>query len=347
MKIVTKVRLLNAASLVLLGLGIFTATYFLLTRELQRQAREQVTRDVRVVTRALDARLAVLAQGARAAAADPAVAAALRKADPATLKALAEAQAAALGLPRLAFAPAGTAGQGVELEGTDLVLAATAPVLDHGQPVGVATVTEALTGDSRFVDGQKDLLKVECTLFRNDTRVATTLAGPDGGRSVGTRLTRQDILEAVGRGETFTGPARLLGREHMTAYAPLRDAAGKVRGIVFAGLDLGLVAQAVGSVLWAMLGLLALFLAGLGAVTGRLVSRDIQRPLRAFEAVLDRVAAKDLQVEAAHRSSDEIGAMGATLNGAIRNLRDLIGRIQGWPPRSPAAPPNWPPAPSR
>ena len=68
MKIVTKVRLLNAASLVLLGLGIFTATYFLLTRELQRQAREQVTRDVRVVTRALDARLAVLAQGARAAA---------------------------------------------------------------------------------------------------------------------------------------------------------------------------------------------------------------------------------------------------------------------------------------
>jgi len=329
MKIVTKVRLLNAASLVLLGLGIFTATYLLLTRELRRQAQEQVARDVRVVTRALDRRLAVLAQGARAAAADPAAAAALRKADPAALKALAEGQAADLGLPRLAFGPAGPAGQGVEPEGAGLALKASAPVLDHGQPVGLATVTEDLTGDSRFVDEQKDLLKVECTLFQGDLRAATTLAGPGGGRAVGTRLTRKDILAAVGRGETFTGPAQLLGREHMTAYAPLRDAGGKVVGIAFAGLDLGLIAQAVGAVLWAVLGLLVLFLIGLGLATGALVTRDIQRPLLAFEAVLDRVAARDLQAQAAHHSGDEIGAMGATLNRAIRNLRDLIGRIQG------------------
>jgi methyl-accepting chemotaxis protein len=222
--------------------------------------------------------------------------------------------------------PGTTAGRGVRA-GDGLALVASAPVLVAGHALGAVRATSALAGE-RFVDDMKALLGVECTLFLGDTRVATTLLGPAGARAVGTRLTRTDILEAVRRGETFTGPATLLGRDHMTAYAPLRDASGQVVGIVFAGQDLAVIGRTVDAIAWAVLGLLALFLVVLLLVIRALALRDIARPLQAFEAVLDRVAQRDLSQEAAHRAGDEIGAMGETLNRAIRNLRELIGRIQ-------------------
>ena len=352
MKIAAKVGLLNAVSVALLGLGIFAVTSVLVTRELHGQAREDAGRSIGVVTGDLDHRLQTLAVGARAVAASPEVAAALGKDGPSGLDRRLDAQARALGLARVAVAGAGGAvvgragdgptppgaaeqaqagrtAQGVEPEGAGLVLAAAAPVLAGGRTLGTVTVAEGLTDGSGFVDGEKGRLNLECTLFRGATRAATTLAAPGGGRAVGTQLARKDILDTVlGRGETFTGPADLLGRKHMTAYAPVRDAAGRVVGMAFVGLRMAAVDRAAGAILLAILAPTLLFLVGIILATRWLVRREIQLPLQSFEAVLDQVAAKDLRSEAHAESRDEIGAMGRTLNRAIGNLKAMIARIQ-------------------
>ncbi|MBK7673874.1 MAG: methyl-accepting chemotaxis protein [Candidatus Accumulibacter sp.] len=69
-------------------------------------------------------------------------------------------------------------------------------------------------------------------------RTATSLKKEDGSRASGTVLgpdhpARQSILA----GNSYTGKASLFGRDYMTHYTPARDAAGKVVGIFFVGLE--------------------------------------------------------------------------------------------------------------
>ena len=69
-------------------------------------------------------------------------------------------------------------------------------------------------------------------------RVATSLKKEDGTRAVGTMLgDKHPAHAALLRGDSYTGPARLFGRDYMASYYPLRDATGRVVGAAFVGLD--------------------------------------------------------------------------------------------------------------
>jgi methyl-accepting chemotaxis protein len=69
-------------------------------------------------------------------------------------------------------------------------------------------------------------------------RVSTSLKNDKGDRVVGTLLDRAHPgYKAVKEGGTYAGPATLFGRQYMTHYEPVKDAAGKVVGLAFVGLD--------------------------------------------------------------------------------------------------------------
>jgi hypothetical protein len=73
-------------------------------------------------------------------------------------------------------------------------------------------------------------------------RVATNVTGPDGRRAVGTVLpvraadgTPSPVIAAVLAGETYRGEAKVLGRDFVTAYAPLTEN-GELVGVLYVGL---------------------------------------------------------------------------------------------------------------
>lgn len=69
-------------------------------------------------------------------------------------------------------------------------------------------------------------------------RIATSLKKEDGTRAMGTPLgARHPARELLLAGKTYTGKARLFGRDYMTHYRPLFSASGQVIGILFVGLD--------------------------------------------------------------------------------------------------------------
>ena len=69
-------------------------------------------------------------------------------------------------------------------------------------------------------------------------RIATSLKKQDGSRAMGTQLGAQHpARELLLAGKTFTGKARLFGTDYMTSYQPVFDAAGKVVGALFVGLN--------------------------------------------------------------------------------------------------------------
>ncbi|MDR1995024.1 methyl-accepting chemotaxis protein [Azonexus sp.] len=69
-------------------------------------------------------------------------------------------------------------------------------------------------------------------------RIATSLKKEDGTRAMGTPLgARHPARELLLAGKTYTGKARLFGRDYMTNYRPLLSASGQVVGALFVGLD--------------------------------------------------------------------------------------------------------------
>ncbi|CAM2196638.1 methyl-accepting chemotaxis protein II, aspartate sensor receptor [Paraburkholderia kururiensis] len=77
-------------------------------------------------------------------------------------------------------------------------------------------------------------------------RVTTSLKKQDGSRAIGTLLDRKGpAYGPVLAGRTFTGLAPLFGKRYITQYKPVMDAAGRVIGALFVGVDVGAQIQSV------------------------------------------------------------------------------------------------------
>ncbi|NTY36460.1 methyl-accepting chemotaxis protein [Burkholderia diffusa] len=88
------------------------------------------------------------------------------------------------------------------------------------------------------------------TIFARDgddfVRITTSLKKQDGARAVGTRLDRASPAYApLVAGRSYTGLAKLFGRQYITQYKPVTDATGRVIGALFVGLDVGAELQVV------------------------------------------------------------------------------------------------------
>ena len=69
-------------------------------------------------------------------------------------------------------------------------------------------------------------------------RISTSVKKENGERAVGTVLDRNGAAYAALRaGKSYVGMAKLFGKQFMTDYEPIRDAAGKVIGILYVGVD--------------------------------------------------------------------------------------------------------------
>ena len=69
-------------------------------------------------------------------------------------------------------------------------------------------------------------------------RISTTLKKENGDRAIGTYLGKQHpAYAAMMKGENWIGKAKLFGRDYMNQYRPVKNAEGRVIGILFIGLD--------------------------------------------------------------------------------------------------------------
>ena len=190
--------------------------------------------------------------------------------------------------------------------------------------------TRLLRGDT-LLNGFNDLpdrvqaaTGAVATVFAGETRVATNIRKPDGARAVGTSLAAGPALEAMRRGEVYRGSNTILGTPHVTIYEPLRDAAGRQVGILFAGLPLTAVAAAEAEAIRLALLQGALVLLVVGMLLW-LALRRMLRPLRDLTAALQALGERrlDIVVPCTDRQ-DELGRIGR----AVELLRDATRQAQ-------------------
>ena len=126
------------------------------------------------------------------------------------------------------------------------------------------------------------------------TRVTTSIKKADGSRAVGTDLGKASpAYAAIKQGHSFTGEATILGAPYLTVYTPLKDPAGKVIGILFAGIPEATVA-ATKDGLVAKISLLGLLLAVVMSAGASLLVVRLIRPVTQLAGLMERISRDDL-----------------------------------------------------
>jgi methyl-accepting chemotaxis protein len=164
------------------------------------------------------------------------------------------------------------------------------------------------------------------TIFAGDKRVATTIRKDDGSRAVGTVLATGPARTAsIDRGEAYRGTATILANDYVTIYQPLKDAAGKVLGLLFVGLPTAPTEAALAASERQALYASVIVLGVLSVVVGLLLRRVLS-PLVAMTYAMHQLATGNLTVEIpAMQRKDQVGRMAAALDvfkqNAVENAR--------------------------
>ncbi|MDQ0250603.1 methyl-accepting chemotaxis protein [Sphingomonas kyeonggiensis] len=171
-----------------------------------------------------------------------------------------------------------------------------------------------LNGWTQPVDEIKSLVGGTATIFAGDTRITTNVLKPDGSRAVGTPLAAGPAKDAVlGEGKPYRGSADILGKPFFTAYDPIKDASGKVVGVLYVGIPRSDVLAGIQSVRSSM-AIAATLITLLVTVIGFLICRAMFRPLAQMTEAMQHLAAGDAAITVPeHRSADEIGQMARAL----------------------------------
>lgn len=224
-----------------------------------------------------------------------------------------------------------------------------APVLNCGGRV--------LNGDCAAIDRFTEQTGMRATVFAREgedfVRIATSVRKQDGERAVGTLLDRSHpAYRALHEGRPYAGYATVFGRQNLTRYDPVRDAAGQLVGVLYVGLDvsgmpaLGAAARlalsvvaaqyAIGAIAWAVLpplqpAWLAVSVAlppVVAAVVYALARSGITRPVAMGCTAAQRVAAGDLTTQMHVSRRDEVGQMLQAINGIGVGLTGLVTQVR-------------------
>jgi len=196
-----------------------------------------------------------------------------------------------------------------------MAIRAALPIHDNGKLVGI------LTGGYRFdnnkwVDSMKERLRVECTIFLNNERLATTLNKSDGTRATGTKLNNSVIERSVLEGNTeFTNNIRVLGDMMKVIYSPIIGRDGEAIGILFVGIPTEYQSKIIRgniflNVLIASVGLFFFVL------VVYLTIRRIILPVQNMTCTAKSLAAGNLEIELNIKTGDEL----QTLSESIQHI---------------------------
>jgi len=212
--------------------------------------------------------------------------------------------------------------------------------------------------DFSVPDGFTQRTGMRATIFvrvgEDFIRITTSVRKQDGERAIGTPLDRsQPAYRAALVGKSYVGYATIFGKQCMTRYDPVRDAAGQVVGILYVGLDVSdmapvHVAPRMATTITLAFGVLAcafhaatgklldplsvgftlLSMAMLWALTYFQMRRHVTEPMNQGRQAALRLASGDLTNQLDVRDRDDVGKLLLAINGISVGLTGLVGNVR-------------------
>ena len=177
-----------------------------------------------------------------------------------------------------------------------------------------------------IVDSMAQVTHGKVTIFSGDTRVATNVKDESGKRQVGTKASQEVVSHVLTGGDSFLGTANVMGEEHHAAYQPIKDSAGKIIGMLFVGVSVHEMDDAVHTLVTSIiLAMAAIIICCVG-----LSNIFVGKLLGALERVVEvtkKIAEGDLRADDLEVTEGEIGTLAHSVNDMKHKLKALLKNI--------------------
>ncbi|MBP5705848.1 MAG: cache domain-containing protein, partial [Spirochaetales bacterium] len=204
-----------------------------------------------------------------------------------------------------------------------------APVKDDDKLLGVLLAGYSMI-DGMLVDLIQESHNVDCTIFKEDTRLSTTLHGANGQSLVGTKLDNQKIINGVLKnGGQYRGYNTIAGVEYSTVYMPLKSGDGKITGMVFVAKSL-IPAQKVKMNTVSLASIIAILLTVPFSCGGLLFTKWLIKRISYVTNFLITLASgnADLTKRVRKKRNDEIGDLVDAFNAFADKMQNIVKDIK-------------------
>jgi len=183
----------------------------------------------------------------------------------------------------------------------------------------------AIDGNLDLVDEIHEFTDSQITIFKMNTRVATTIRDKDGKRIIGTKVSKIVEDRVLGEGKPYVGTADVVGTLYESAYYPLRDADGKIVGMMYVGINISTYAPEINRLRIQAFALGLIIVVIVLPLVWLLVNRTLA-PLYRLMDWTRKVSSGDLNAPFASDTAirGEVGEVSAALREMIVNLRQII-----------------------
>ena len=207
------------------------------------------------------------------------------------------------------------------------------PINFNGNIIGVLIADYNLE-NLDFVDGIKNYVNSEITIFENDLRVNTTII-QDGQRLIGTKLDSKVAEIVINNNQEYIGKADILGQPYVTVYRPITDSDGSVKGVFFTGSDYSSVEKGLINRIMTIVIISIISIAINIYILRRFFNKRLKKHL---DLVVD--SAKAIETGVIEESvinklsevkiEDEIGSLARSMEGAVKAVDTLQKNIEGY-----------------
>ncbi len=189
---------------------------------------------------------------------------------------------------------------------------------------------EKIENQNYYVDKMSELIGGVATIFKGDTRVATSII-IDGQRAVGTKLSDGKSYDTIfGKGASFHGETIILGKPYFALYEPIKDEKGKVIGILFLGIELRVFNEAITSMKIVLIEIFTAISIIITIILFVVLKRQFA-PLAVMDNLIARLARNNTNIivpEEYKKRNDEIGSLSKSVDKfkaaliSIENLKE-------------------------
>ncbi len=200
-----------------------------------------------------------------------------------------------------------------------LSLINTEPIRDKNQTIiGAISISEVLNDNFDIVDMITNQTGVYCTIFQNDTRIATTLMDAENRRIVGTKALPEIAIPVLFEDRTVTGTYKINNKTLFTHYTPIDNDRGETVGMLFVGYDAEPGYQQLNQMRQQAV-ITAIVASVIFVIIGYLLVQTITRPIKRIVSIANSIAAGNLDTPV------ETGASGGEIGELSIAIRQMVG----------------------
>lgn len=210
----------------------------------------------------------------------------------------------------------------------------TASPIYNGNKIIGAIYADFSLEDADFSDKIKSIVNTEVSIFENDLRINTTIL-QDGKRMLGTKLDPKVTITVINDKKEYIGKADVLGKTFTTAYKPILDFNGSVKGVLSIGSDYTAIENKILQVVLIICAISLTSSVICILILNIYFRKKLKNPLAKLVNAAKAIEIGEIDEEVTNQltlidTNDEMGLLARSVEGAVVSVKELAESISGY-----------------